>query len=90
MSAESIGQTAFLGLRGRETLNRPIPARLAAPWTKTRPKWAKTLPRQARLSIGGVGIGEAKRKFHLRLFCGEISSIMPTTLADCLMKLLIA
>jgi len=39
LSAESIGQTAFLGgLHGGETLNRRIPARLAAPWTKTGPK----------------------------------------------------
>ncbi len=27
-----------LGLRVRETLNRPLPARLLAPRTKTRPK----------------------------------------------------
>ena len=34
----------FWGLRGRETLNRPIPARLAAPWTKTGPKPCRGRP----------------------------------------------
>jgi len=55
----------FWGLRGRETLNRPIPARLAAPWTKTGPNWAKTLPTEAGWSICGVEIGEAKWKFRI-------------------------
>ena len=49
----------FWGLRGRETLNRLIPGRLAAPWSKTGPNWAKTLPREAGSSICGVEIGEA-------------------------------
>ena len=52
MSAESIGQTAFLGLRGRETLKRPIPARLAGTVDQN---WAKTLPREAGWSICGAG-----------------------------------
>ena len=50
----------FWWLHGRETLNRPIPARLPAPWTKTRPK-----PSQGcRLAYAGVEIGEEKRKFR--------------------------
>jgi hypothetical protein len=36
----------FWWLRGRETLNRLIPARLAAPWTETGPNWAKTCRRR--------------------------------------------
>jgi hypothetical protein len=64
VSAESIGQMAFLGVAWPRMLNRSIPARLAAPWTKTGPNWAKTLPREAAWSICGVEIGEAKWKFR--------------------------
>ena len=47
MSAKSIGKTTFSGgLHGRETLNRPVPAGLAAPWTKN---GSKTLPRETVL-----------------------------------------
>jgi hypothetical protein len=63
VSAESIGQRHFWWSRGRETLNRPIPGRLAALWTKTGLNWVKTLLREAGWSICGVEIGEAKRKF---------------------------
>ncbi len=45
---------AGLAVLNREPLNRPIPARLAAPWTKlgqTGSHWAKTLPREAGWSI---------------------------------------
>ncbi len=45
---------AGLAVLNREPLNRPIPARLAAPWTKlgqTGSHWAKTLPREADWSI---------------------------------------
>jgi hypothetical protein len=42
------GREKCLRNRGRETLNRPIPARLAAPWTKIAQNWAKTLPRETR------------------------------------------
>ena len=59
MSAGSIGQTAFLGLRGRETLNRRIPGRLAGTvdqnWAKLDHNRAKTLPREAGWSICGAG-----------------------------------
>jgi hypothetical protein len=50
------------GLRGRETLNRPIPARVAASCYKTGPKPCKGKP----FGLPGVEIGEAKRKFRLR------------------------
>jgi hypothetical protein len=51
-----------IGLRGRETLNRPIPARLAASCNKTGPKPCEGKP----FGLPGVEIGEAKRKFRLR------------------------
>jgi hypothetical protein len=41
----------FGGLRGHETLNRPIPARLAGTVDQN---WAKTLPREAVWSMGMV------------------------------------
>jgi len=55
-------QSPFKALRARRRRDRPLSARLAAPWAKN---WAITLPREAGWSICGVEIGEAKRKFRL-------------------------
>ena len=44
MSAQSIDKTAFLEIAWRETLNRPILVRLAAPWTKTETKPCRGRP----------------------------------------------
>jgi hypothetical protein len=49
-------------LRGRETLNRPVPARLAATVDQN---WAKNLDEEGGLVYKQVEIGEAKRKFRL-------------------------
>jgi hypothetical protein len=50
-------------LRGRETLNRPVPARLAATVDQN---WAKNLDEEGGLVYKQVEIGEAKRKFRLK------------------------
>ena len=72
MFAESIGETAFLGLRGREALDRPLPGGAGSAVAQN---WSKTLMRKAVWSTKGLEIGEAKRKFrltverHMRLGC---------------------
>ena len=63
MSAESIGQTAFLGVAWPRDAKPTHPG--AAGGTVDQKNWAKTLPREAGWSICGVEIGEAKRKFRV-------------------------
>ncbi len=64
MSAKSIGKTAFLGVAWPPDA-KPTPPGAAG--STVDQNWAKTLPREAVWSIGGVEIGESKRKFRFRL-----------------------
>src|SRR5258708_38150028 len=62
VSAESIGQTAFLVVAWPRDAK---PTHPGAGWRHRGPNWAKTLPREAGWPICGVEMGEAKRKFRL-------------------------
>ncbi len=63
MSAQSIGKTAFLGVAWPRDAKPTIPARLAAPWTKTGPKAC----RGRLFGLQVVKIAEAKRKFGFKM-----------------------
>jgi PPOX class probable F420-dependent enzyme len=64
VSAESIGQPAFLGVAWPRDGKPILPG---AAGSTLEQNWAKTLPRKAGWSIGGVEIGEAKRKFRMKI-----------------------